>query len=69
MNVLTVVASAVPSLTVPAFGFLRYRAYLKTVRHIVDVLGGDGLKMIDTVTPPSSLATQLPLRKNDVQPG
>ncbi|WET81070.1 hypothetical protein P3102_07525 [Amycolatopsis sp. QT-25] len=69
VNILTGVASALPGLTVPTFSYLKYRAYLKTVRHIVDALGGDGLKKIDAVRPPSGLARQPRSHQNYAQLG
>ncbi|WP_410676888.1 hypothetical protein [Amycolatopsis sp. cmx-4-68] len=53
-NVLTVAAPALAGLAVSAFGFLKYRAYTRTVRHIVDKLGVDGLKHLDAIVPPSN---------------
>ncbi|WP_290062241.1 hypothetical protein [Amycolatopsis solani] len=50
LNILT---AALPGVAVPAFSYLKYRAYLKTVRHVVDNLGGDGLDKLDMVLPPS----------------
>ncbi|MFD8496008.1 hypothetical protein [Amycolatopsis sp. NPDC059657] len=66
-NVLTVAASALAGLAMSAFGFLKYRAYTRTVRHIVDKLGVDGLKSVDAIVPPSNLARPAPA-KTDAGP-
>jgi hypothetical protein len=65
VNILT---AALPGLAVPAFSYLKYRAYLKTVQHVVDSLGGDGLEKLDAVLPPSSLVRQSPSPRRDAGP-
>ena len=62
VNVLTIVGSVVAGLAVPAFGYLKYRAYTNTVRHVVDQLGVDGLEKIPVVFPPANLGQQLQYR-------
>lgn len=49
---------------VPTFGYLKYRAYTNTVRHVVDKLGVDGLEKLRVVVPPSNLARHLPFRRD-----
>ena len=59
-NVLAIAASVLTGLAVPTFGYLKYRAYMNTVRHIVDRLGVNGLENIGAVAPPSKVARELP---------
>jgi hypothetical protein len=57
VNILT---AALPGVAVPTFSYLKYRAYLKTVRYVVDNLGGDGLDKLNAVLPPSTSMRQSP---------
>jgi hypothetical protein len=59
MNVLSIVACTASGFTVPMFGYLKYRTYMSTVRHIVDTLGVDGLERLTAVAPPSSMVQRL----------
>ncbi|WP_410627058.1 hypothetical protein [Amycolatopsis sp. cmx-8-4] len=61
VNILT---AALPGLAVPAFSYLKYRAYMKTVRHVVDNLGGDGLDKLDAIRPPSLVRQSQSPRRN-----
>ena len=62
-NVLTILASVLTGFGVPTFGYLKYRAYTNSVRHVVDKLGVDGLEKLGVVTPPQNLTRHLPLRR------
>jgi hypothetical protein len=62
-NVLTIVVSVLTGLAVPAFGYLKYRAYTNTVRDVVDKLGVDGLEKLGVVAPPPNLAQHVPRRR------
>jgi hypothetical protein len=64
MNVFTIVASVLTGFVVPTFGYLKYRAYTNTVRHVVDKLGVDGLEKLRVVVPPSDLTRHLPFRRD-----
>ncbi len=64
MNVLTIVATVLTGFAVPTFGYLKYRSYTNTVRHVVDKLGVDGLAKLGVVVPPSNLTRHLPFRRN-----
>lgn len=50
--ILSLAGVAIPSL----FGWMRYREYLRTVRHVVNTLGADGLSHVDAISPPSAAA-------------
>lgn len=54
VNVLTVSLTLLPGLAVPTFGYLKYRAYTKTVREVIDKLGVEGLSCVKAITPPPS---------------
>lgn len=62
INVLTIAATLLTGCAVPTFGYLKYRAYTNTVRHVVDKLGVDGLEKLDVVDSPSSPARRAPAR-------
>jgi hypothetical protein len=61
-NVLAIVLTVLSGVALPAFGYLRYRAYTATVRHVVDRLGVDGLYELDKIAPPD-LPRRLPARR------
>jgi hypothetical protein len=65
-NILNIAAPALAGLAMSVFSFLKYRAYIRTIQHIVDKLGVDGLKNVDVIVPPSNRAH--PARLN-VRPG
>lgn len=62
INVLTIAVSLLTGVAVPTFGYLKYRAYTNTVRHVVDKIGVHGLEKLSVVVPPSNLARDLPFR-------
>ena len=64
MNVLAILATVLPGFAVPTFGYLKYRAYTNTVRHVVDKLGVDSLEKLTVVVPPSNLARHLPFGRD-----
>lgn len=64
-NVLAIAASVLTGLAVPTFGYLKYRAYMNTVRHIVDKLGVSGLEKVGSVAPPSRLTRELPFGRGE----
>jgi hypothetical protein len=64
MNVLTIVATALTGFAVPTFGYLKYRSYTNTIRHVVDKLGVDGLAKLGLVVPPSNPTRHSPFRRN-----
>lgn len=61
LNVLAIVASVLTGFAVPTFGYLKYRSYMSTVRHVVDKLGVRGLEKLVVVAPPPNLMRHLPL--------
>jgi hypothetical protein len=62
-NILAIVASVLTGFAVPAFGYLKYRAYTSTVRDVVDKLGVDGLEKLGVIAPPSNLTQYVPRRR------
>ncbi|GAA3040463.1 hypothetical protein LV79_003722 [Actinokineospora globicatena] len=52
-NVSTIGLPTLTGFAVPAFGYLKYRAYLKTAGHVIDKLGVDRLGKLRVIAPPS----------------
>jgi len=49
-----VLTTAVSSILIGLFGYLKYRAYLQCVRHIADRHGVKALRMLDRIAPPTT---------------
>jgi hypothetical protein len=62
MLILYILLASVGSVAASTFGYLKYRAYVDLAKHVVDVLGEDGLSRLSAVEPPAQRSSSGLLR-------